>query len=731
MVLVRSPRRGPAASRVSPSSSPSRIPRPPFACATHGSSRASEQGSPHASTSTRAPETTGTRLEFELTSSADAAAAAPPSSSVLGARRAAANKVSGIPLPRLSALGSRGEDERSERAEKSRRRDGEEPTAPEDSLAHRRGLGRDASSAAPSSLSSRRSLRPEAPLFGAPESLPPDASIGRSSGSPSAAATASPSRTAAADLAATASSREGVDSSLAASSPSKRLRKEEDFVYSFLSGLRGREAETSSPRSAPRPSVGDQLGTAVSESSGSRRDFEPPSRDPLASPPPPVSAAGLPQGALPPREAPRSVADADALATEAAPPPSSLRRLSLRAPREGAESEAASASLRRRVNDGREAEKRRVEELEGLAQMLPASEALRDYMQQAAEGARGSRDRDDARPRFAVPKSADEFRAQWRPLVDATVKKLCDMTDEEKQAPFPCGVSSGVVPDEEPARRQGRASRLFRWAKAFRSAPLFSRIRSPLPVFSSSQVTRYIMLEGRMLRAAHRAAASLASRRTKAVAFNSETREVFLEEEQLYEASEREFEVVQRVAQDQAGGQEKLEKRLKDTQRKREQAEVYRHQVHKKMAALSFTRQKKLRLFEALEAAKKESFSKERSLQAVYQLLQFTTRFKVNKVEGGLVTGALVPEQQSALFPQLAKTTKNAKRAIQNGLRAAGEDEDLPGQEAAAEPAILTLDCDKENEGGRDADVLWGLIEEALGIADVPVPQLLKAARVE
>lgn len=317
-------------------------------------------------------------------------------------------------------------------------------------------------------------------------------------------------------------------------------------------------------------------------------------------------------------------------------------------------------------SDGKRAE--RIRELENLQHVLPASGALREYVQQAGEEARG-KERGDRGP-FSLPKSADEFRDQWKPLVDATVKKLCDMTDEEKQ------------------------------------------------------VTRYIMLEGRMLRAVRRASASLANRRTKAVAFNSETRDLFLREQQLYEESEREFEVVQRVAQDQAGGQEMLEKRLKDTQRKKQQVEVYRQQVHKKMATLSFTRQKKLRLFEALEAAKKESSSKEKSLQALYQLLQCTTRFKVNKVDGGLVTGALVPEQQSALFPRLRKTGENA-RQIKNRQ---GED---VLQDATAEPAILTLDCEKENRGGLDADVLWDLIEDALGVGGVPVTQLLKSVRVQ
>ncbi|KYF43613.1 putative Ppg3 [Toxoplasma gondii ARI] len=671
MVLVRSPRWGPAPEAAG-SSSPLREPRV-------SPCERNDAGSPF-------PLSSKSRLRLGTERQLPPSAAECPSfsfsSSPLPRRPSLNADVSGIPHPRLSSLDAR-EGEEGRQADESRGRAAEEGEEEEKRFAASAGDSRGQAGNL-SRASAIRSSRPKMGTSGVSSTtlipLPSRASSTlRHASSPSRPVLARLSSSSpvgsgrGAQLAAPATAaREDAGhsdlspSSVAAFSPSKRLRRTEDQTHSFLSqpsepalpalhsvltgseeteraGFKSMSSSTAS-RSSPLKTNAIFLMASDSRQEGA----------PAASAE--VSARGDMHGVSP--------SERISVAEERISPLSS--RCSRRAPASANEVPQSAA-----LCADKHSRNEKLRELENLQHVLPASGSLREYVQQAGEEARW-RERGDSGP-FSLPKTAEEFRDQWRPMVDATVKKLCDMTDEEKQ------------------------------------------------------VTRYIMLEGRMLRAVRRASASLANRRTKAVAFNSEVRDLFSREQRLYDESEREFEVVQRVAQDQAGGQEKLEKRLKDTQRKKEQVEVYRQQVHKKMANLSFTRQKKLRLFEALESAKKESSSKEKSLQALYQLLQCTTRFKVNKVDGGLVTGALVPEQKSALFPQLRKVGKNAQQIIKHGE---GDEEDML-EDTTAEPAILTLDCEKENQGGMDADVLWSLIEDTLGVGGVPVPQLLSAVRGE
>ncbi|KEP65187.1 UNVERIFIED_CONTAM: hypothetical protein HHA_212800 [Hammondia hammondi] len=670
MVLVRSPRRGPVPEAAG-SSSPLREPRV-------SPCERNDAVSPF-------PLSSKSRLRLDTERQLPPSAAECPSFSFSASplpRRPSLNAdVSGIPHPRLSSLDAReGEEERQADERRGRaaeeREEGEEPVA--ESAGDSRGQAGNLSRASvicsarpkmgPSGVSSTTLIplpsRASSTLHHASS---PSHSVlaGLSSSSPvgsgRGAQLAVPATAAREDAGHTDVS----PSSVAAFSPSKRIRRTEEHIHSFLS----------QPSEPALPALHSVLtGSEETERAG----FEATSSSMGSRSSPLKNNAMFLMGSDSRQEASAASAEAFArgdahgassnerisAAEERVSPPSS--RCSRHAPASADEVPQSAA-----LSADKHSRNEKLRELENLQHVLPPTGSLREYVQQASEEARW-RERGDSGS-FSLPKTAEEFRDQWRPMVDATVKKLCDMTDEEKQ------------------------------------------------------VTRYIMLEGRMLRAVRRASASLANRRTKAVAFNSEIRDLFSREQRLYDESEREFEVVQRVAQDQAGGQEKLEKRLKDTQRKKEQVEVYRQQVHRKMANLSFTRQKKLRLFEALESAKKESSSKEKSLQALYQLLQCTTRFKVNKVDGSLVTGALVPEQQSALFPQLRKVGKNAQQIIKNGQ---GDEEDVL-EDTTAEPAILTLDCEKEHQGGMDADVLWSLIEDTLGVGGVPVSQLLSAVRGE
>ncbi|PHJ22242.1 ppg3 [Cystoisospora suis] len=299
-------------------------------------------------------------------------------------------------------------------------------------------------------------------------------------------------------------------------------------------------------------------------------------------------------------------------------------------------------------------------QVENLARRLPASRALQEYVKQAALGGGA----EGGKKSGAVPRTAQGFLEEWSSLVDATVRRLCDMTEEEKQ------------------------------------------------------VTRYIMLEGRMLRAVRHASSSLTRRRAAVSARHSEAEQELNQQRASYEESEREFDVVQRHAETAAGGQEKLERRLKDTQRKREKVEAYRHRMHEKMSALSFARQKKIRLAEALAASKKESNTQEKVYQGIHQLLRQVTRFVVNGVAGGVVTGVLVPDED-LVPPRLLR-----KRRV--GVMPLSHSEQENVDTGNAEPAMLTIDCEKENEGRMDADYLWKLIEETLGIDGVAVADLLR-----
>lgn len=227
------------------------------------------------------------------------------------------------------------------------------------------------------------------------------------------------------------------------------------------------------------------------------------------------------------------------------------------------------------------------------------------------------------------------------------------------------------------------------------------------------------MLEGRMLRAVRHASSALTRRRAGVSVRHAEAVRELDRQRALYEDSEREFDVVQRHAEDAAGGQEKLERRLKDTQRKREKVEAYRHRMHEKMSALSFARQKKIRLAEALATSKKESNNQEKAYQGIHQLLRQVTRFVVNRIEGGVVTGALVPDED-LVPPRLLQ-----KRRMGNNGGAMPLTEQENFDTRNAEPAMLTIDCEKDKEGGMDADYLWKLIEETLGIDGVTVGDLL------
>lgn len=140
--------------------------------------------------------------------------------------------------------------------------------------------------------------------------------------------------------------------------------------------------------------------------------------------------------------------------------------------------------------------------------------------------------------------------------------------------------------------------------------------------------------------------------------------------------------------------------------------------MHEKMSALSFARQKKIRLAEALAASKKESNTQEKVYQGIHQLLRQVTRFVVNGVAGGVVTGVLVPDED-LVPPRLLR-----KRRV--GVMPLSHSEQENVDTGNAEPAMLTIDCEKENEGGMDADYLWKLIEETLGIDGVAVGDLLR-----
>lgn len=103
--------------------------------------------------------------------------------------------------------------------------------------------------------------------------------------------------------------------------------------------------------------------------------------------------------------------------------------------------ETSVSQVRRSAGSSSRTETSPCAQVETLAKRLPPSRALQEYVHQAAVGGAGR-----GQKTTAAPKTAQEFLEEWSPLVDATVQRLCDMTEEQKQVRTAAGSLSSFLP---------------------------------------------------------------------------------------------------------------------------------------------------------------------------------------------------------------------------------------------------------------------------------------------